>query len=142
MPISPSLRGLSQAVSGPPLTADDLTQQFDQGQQSRYAAEDADPNLNKGPGYPSSYSHTVNRIQDAGAVGPEGYNRSQLPFIQSVATRKVTGLGGPQDNPAAPQDGPFGQFGAGTGGNMPSALPPMAGLNMALANKNLKWSGR
>ncbi len=141
MPISPSLRGLSQAVSGP-LTADDVTQQFDQGQQSRYAAEDADPNLNKGPGYPSSYSNTVNRIQDAGAVGPEGYNRSQVPFIQSVATHKVTGLGGPQDNQAAPQDGPFGPFGTGTGGNMPNALQPMAGLNMALANKNLKWSGR
>jgi hypothetical protein len=93
MPISPSLRGLSQAIAGPqgydPL---DPTQQFDQRQQARYATEDADPNLNRGPGYPTSFSNAFNRSQDAGAVGPQGYNRPWVPFLQSIAGARVKGL--------------------------------------------------
>ena len=125
--------------------ADDMMQQFDQSQQARYATEDqqlaADP-LAGTPGHASQQATQFNRMQDANAVGPQGYNRQQVPFIQDVSGKTVTGLRGPQDAAVDPQEGPFGPFGAGTGGNMPNALPPMAGLNMALAGKNLRWSGR
>ena len=134
MPISPSLRGLSQAVR-PPLSPDDPTQQFDQAQQARYATEDADPNLNKGPGFPSSYSNTANRIQDSAAVGPMGYNRPMVPFIQSLTDKRVRSLGGQDDFGAMPQEGPFGTFGAGTDGTAPYVAPSLAGLKTALVNK-------
>lgn len=106
----------------------------------------SNPMLNSGPGEPNSGALQFNQQQMEGAVGPSGYNRQWLPYINAISRSKVgrhfltDPTSGDMGNDPG-QTGPFGTFGGGTGGNMPDGTgndDGTARLNNALAGLTTK----
>jgi hypothetical protein len=112
MPISPSLRGLSQAISGP--QGYDPFQQFDQQRQAQYATEDQNPDPLAGtPGHASPGMMQFNRMQQDAAVGPQGYNRQYVPALPTLSGLRATvGIGG-AGNPRSLMDAGYSDYGTG-----------------------------
>lgn len=132
---APPMKGLQEAIPDPaqdPLGYDQwLMQRHDTRVAEQRQAADALPRNGQ-----QMYFDTFNRMQEDNATGPVGYNRQWVPFFEgmNVQAEKLgknlkvdaRSFGRPDANIADDPnssvntaEGPFGQFGGGTGGVTP-----------------------